>query len=262
MANNKFRRQIRRLLAGLNYTLGIGLLLVCWQWLSTIYPTAIIPSLGEVGKAIIEIYHNDELMQQVGWSVLRVLIASLLSVLIGVALGVVGGLSTFVYRALYPLFIVFENVPPIAWIVLTIMWFSIGSMPAIAVGVLTAAPIIFFYTVEGVRATPKKLLEMATDFGMNRRERLMQIYLPSIMPPIGASLSTAMSLNWRVVVMAEALSAYNGIGQKLWGSYLYGDSSISYAYIFVIAILGLMMEYLLIKPIKHLIDRRYGMAAC
>lgn len=253
---------MKQILGALNYTLGIGLLLVIWQWMSSIYPPAVIPSLGLVADSIVEIYHNEALLSHVIDSVARVLLAALISVILGVSLGVLGGLSPFVYKALYPLFIVFENVPPIAWIVLAIMWFSIGPAPAVAVGVLTAAPIIFFYTVDAVRSTSQKLIEMANDFGMSRKEKLLQIYLPSIMPAIGASMSTAMSLSWRVVVMAEALSAYTGIGQKLWGSYLFGDSAVSYAYIFVIGVLGLLMEYLLIKPLKNLIDRKYGMAAC
>jgi ABC-type nitrate/sulfonate/bicarbonate transport system permease component len=240
-----------------NYTIGIALLLGFWQYLSSAYPPAIIPSLGSVGNAMIEVLRDENLLSEAMYSFYRVLVASFISVFGGIALGIIGGSRPFFYKALYPVFIVFENVPPIAWLVIAIMWFSIGSMPSIAVGIFTSIPIIFFYTVEGIRNTKPKLLEMADDFLFPRWKKLLYIYIPSIMPSISASLSTAISLNWRVVVMAEALTAYNGIGQKLWGSYLYGDSVVTFVYVFVIAFLGLCMEYLAVKPLRHVIDRRF-----
>ena len=248
---------MKNIAARLNYTLGLLLLLGCWHSLSKLYPAAIIPPLDQVIAGIAEVFKNEQLMTDALYSLYRVLFASLISIVAGIILGIIGGTRVFFYRLFYPVFVVFENVPPIAWLVVAIMWFSIGSMPSIAVGVFTSVPIIFFYTVEGIRNTDKKLLEMADDFFFTKWKKLFYISIPTIMPSISASLSTAISLNWRVVVMAEALTAYNGIGQKLWGSYLYGDSVITYAYVFVIAALGLAMEYLLVKPLKQVIDRKF-----
>ena len=101
------------------------------------------------------------------------------------------------------------------------------------------------------------MFEMAKDFKLSRMKVLISIYIPSIMPSIAASLSTGIGLSWRVVVMAEALSAYDGIGQKLWGNYMYGDTPAVYSYIFIIALLGLAMEYLVAHPIKNKIEKRY-----
>lgn len=141
--------------------------------------------------------------------------------------------------------------------VLAIMWLGIGDLPSIVVGVISAVPIIFFYIVSAVRNISPKMFEMAKDFKFSKKKLLTVIYIPSVMPSIAASLSTAIGLSWRVVVMAEALSAYDGIGQKLWGNYMYGDSPVVYSYIFVIAILGLIMEYAIIKPIKYFIENRH-----
>jgi len=240
-----------------NYLVGIILLLVVWSYLSSIYPPAIIPSLGSIYTETINIYQNEMLMREIGYTLYRVFVSSILSVLIGVALGVLCGIIEPVDKAITPLAIIFENVPPIGWMVLTIMWFGIGDIPSIAVGVISAVPIIFFYVVSAIKNINPKILEMAQDFKFSKSKLLFSVYIPSIMPSIAASLSTAIGLSWRVVVMAEALSAYDGIGQKLWGNYMYGDTAAVYSYIFVIALLGLGMEYLIVHPIKNAIKERY-----
>lgn len=233
------------------------MLLVVWKYLSSIYPPVIIPSLESIFEATIDIYKNEMLMSEIGHTVYRVLISASLSVFLGVALGIVCGIIEPLNKAITPLAIIFENVPPIGWMVLAIMWLGIGDLPSIVVGVISAVPIIFFYIVSAVRNISPNMFEMAKDFKFSKKKLLTVIYIPSVMPSIAASLSTAIGLSWRVVVMAEALSAYDGIGQKLWGNYMYGDSPVVYSYIFVIAILGLIMEYAIIKPIKYFIENRH-----
>ena len=241
----------------LNYLVGVILLLVVWSYLSTIYPPAIIPSLGSIYDATINIYENEAVMREMSYTIYRVFASSVISVFIGVSLGVLCGIIEPLNKAVTPLAIIFENVPPIGWMVLTIMWFGIGDIPSIVVGVISAVPIIFFYIASSVQNINPKMLEMAKDFTLSRMKVLTAIYIPYIMPSIAASLSTAIGLSWRVVVMAEALSAYDGIGQKLWGNYMYGDTSVVYSYIFIIALLGLAMEYLVVHPIKNKIEKRY-----
>jgi ABC-type nitrate/sulfonate/bicarbonate transport system permease component len=241
----------------LNYSVGIVLLLIVWSYLATVYPPAIIPSLGSIYDATLNIYQDEAVVSEIGYTVYRVFAASFLSVIIGVTLGILCGIVEPLNKAITPLAIIFENVPPIGWMVLTIMWFGIGNIPSIIVGVISAVPIIFFYIVSSVQNISPKMFEMAKDFKLTKRQILTSIYIPSIMPSIAASLSTGIGLSWRVVVMAEALSAYDGIGQKLWGNYMYGDTPAVYSYIFIIAILGLIMEYLIAHPIKNNIEKRY-----
>ncbi|MEA1914332.1 MAG: ABC transporter permease [Campylobacterota bacterium] len=246
-----------RFITLLNYLIGIILLLVAWSYLATIYPPAIIPSLGSIFDATLNIYENEVVMTEMGYTIYRVFASSVLSVVIGVTLGILCGVIEPLNKAITPLAIIFENVPPIGWMVLTIMWFGIGDIPSIVVGVISAVPIIFFYIVSAVQNINVKIFEMARDFRLTPMQVLTSIYIPSIMPSIAASLSTGIGLSWRVVVMAEALSAYDGIGQKLWGNYMYGDTPAVYSYIFIIALLGLAMEYLVAHPIKSKIEKRY-----
>jgi len=248
---------INKILNISNYLVGVTLLLVAWSYLATIYPPAIIPSLGSIYDATINIYQNEMIMSEIGYTVYRVFASSIISVIVGVTLGILCGVIEPLNKAITPLAIIFENVPPIGWMVLTIMWFGIGDIPSIVVGVISAVPIIFFYIVSSVQNINPKTFEMAKDFKLSKMKILTSIYIPSIMPSIAASLSTGIGLSWRVVVMAEALSAYDGIGQKLWGNYMYGDTPAVYSYIFIIALLGLAMEYLVAHPIKNKIEKRY-----
>lgn len=234
--------------------------LIIWQILSFNYPTGIVPGLGEIGNALYNIALEDEFMINIKDSFVRVLIGTFISLIIGTALGIIGGISRTVREYMYPIMVMMESIPPMAWIVVVIIWFSIGDIPPIVAAITSATPIVFFNIVEGVKNIDDRYIEMADIFSFNFYEKLIYIYVPGIVPVIIAALSSNFSLNWRVVIMAEALSSYSGLGQSLWGSYLYGDTQQVFAYIAVIAVLGLVVEYLLLEPVKKYTTKRFNLA--
>jgi len=237
--------------------LGIALFVLIWEVLSFVYPPAIVPGIERVVSALAEVLRQPGIWRDAGDTFLRVLLGTLLSVGIGIFFGIWSTLDARVREAVYPIFVTFEMVPPMAWIVLAILWFRLGHMPSIVVAVATAVPIVFFNLTEGAKQINWRLIEMAESFRVPLRDRIFTLYFPSLLPALLAAASGGLSMNWRVVVMAEALSAYTGLGQKLWGEYLYGSGVNVYAYILLLVLLGLTLDYGLIGLFRSWIMRRY-----
>ncbi|NEQ38421.1 MAG: ABC transporter permease subunit [Okeania sp. SIO3I5] len=79
-------------------------------------------------------------------------------------LGIIAGIKPFISRAIRPLISALQGVPPIAWIVIALLWFGTGNSTAIFTVAVATLPIIFIGAVEGVRNINSQLLEMANTF--------------------------------------------------------------------------------------------------
>lgn len=231
---------------------GILLIFLFWEVLSLIYPSSIIPSPIESLKALIEISQKDYFWPDLWATLYRITLGTLISLFLGTVIGI----STKLREVFYPWMVIMEDLTPLVWIILAILWFSIGDFPPIVAAIATAVPLVFFNVVEGTKAISRDLLEMLRSFSVSKRDILLYFHLPSIAPGILSGFSASLSMNWRVVVMAEAFSSYTGVGQRFWGFYVYGSTAEVFAYVLLIAALGVGMEYLLVRPLKNIVTKK------
>lgn len=231
--------------------LGILLIFLLWEIASLVYPPSIIPSPLESLKALIEISQKDYFWPDLRSTLYKITLGTLISLFLGTIIGI----STKLREIFYPWMVIMEDLTPLVWVVFAILWFSIGNFPPIAAAISTAVPLVFFNVVEGTKAINRDLLEILRSFNVSKRDILFYFHLPSIAPGILSGFSSSLSMNWKVVVMAEAFSSYTGIGQRFWGFYIYGSTAEVYAYVLLIGALGVGMEYLLVRPLKDIVTK-------
>lgn len=130
----------------------------------------------------------------------------------GMLLGLAIGFSTLVYRALYPLLIGFNSVPKVAIVPILVLWFGIGTVPAI----LTAFLISFFPIVvnvaTGLATIEPELLDVLRSLGATRAEIFVKVGIPRSLPYFFASLKVAVTLAFVGAIIAETVAANRGIG--------------------------------------------------
>jgi ABC-type nitrate/sulfonate/bicarbonate transport system permease component len=235
---------------------GVALVFFIWILLTRIYPPAIIPPLGDIFQSLGGILGDDRFFYDLSGTMLRVAGSFFIALMAGILAGIVAGVWTPMAETLHPIMVMAESAPPMAWLVMAILLFGMGHGPALLVGLSAAIPIFFFNTVVAVRSLDGHLIEMAHSFNVSRRGIFRSIYLPGILLSVIGASSSSLSIIWRVVIMAEAFTTARGLGPQLWGSYLYGDSAIVYAYILIIVFLGFTLEFGLIKPAAGLIKKK------
>ena len=106
------------------------------------------------------------------------LIGFVLAVLGGLGIGIAVGWSTLLYRALYPLLIAFNSVPKVAIVPILVIWFGIGTPPAI----ITAFMLAFFPIVVNVAAglaTVEPELEDVLRLRRIKKDILLKVGLPA-----------------------------------------------------------------------------------
>ncbi len=92
-----------------------------------------------------------EIFQHLAISLWRFVAGFVVALLVAIPLGFLLGRNRWLYNAIEPLFQLIRPISPIAWAPFVVLWFGIGSLPAIAVAFIAALFPIVFNTIKGVR---------------------------------------------------------------------------------------------------------------
>ncbi len=159
----------------------------------------------------------------------------------GMALGVAIGSSAILYRSLYSLLIGFNTIPKVALVPILVMWFGIGSVPAI----LTAFLISFFPIVvnvaTGIATVEPELQDVLRSLGARKRDILMKIGVPRSLPYYFASLKIAITFAFVGSIVSENVAANSGIGHLMTVASARFEVPLAFAALFVIALMGVLL---------------------
>ncbi len=165
----------------------------------------------------------------------------LLAIAGGMLLGLAIGASPFVYSGLYPLLIAFNAVPKVAIVPILMIWVGIGALPAI----ITAFVISFFPIVvnvaTGLATIEPEMRDVLRSLGATQSEILVKVGIPRSMPYLFASLKVAITLAFIGSVISETVGGNRGIGFLMLSASARNDAPTTFAGLFAIAIMGVMM---------------------
>ena len=133
----------------------------------------------------------------------------------GIALGLAVGASKTLYNGLYPLMVAFNSIPKVALVPILVIWFGIGTVPAI----LTAFLISFFPIVvniaTGLATVEPELNDLMRSLGASRLTILRKVGLPRTLPYFFAALKVAVTLAFVGSVISETVAANAGVGYMM-----------------------------------------------
>lgn len=136
----------------------------------------------------------------------------ILSVVVGLPLGLLLGRSKALSSVLEPYIDAIYATPRVVIVPLVILWFGVGySGRLFIIFIGTVIPIII-NTAIGVRNARRDLIEVATSFGANERQLARHVILPGAVPYIIAGLRIAMGRALVGVIVAEIFLDLTGLG--------------------------------------------------
>jgi|GEM_PF-3226217 len=198
------------------------LMVILWSILSTyqiVNPVAL-PNPEAVIKEFWTLLFNTQLLEHISTSLIRVLMGYSIGSLIGIVLGIFMGLSPRIERMLNMPAAMQRNIPPVAWIPLAILWFGLGTAPAVFIIMLATIPPVLINTIVGVRETKIVLYKAAMTLGIKPNSLTMfsRITFPAAFPFILNGLRIGIGSAWTGIVAAEMIAAKSGLGYMLvWG---------------------------------------------
>lgn len=178
-----------------------------------------------------------------------------LSAVIGGIAGLIAGYSPAVMRLARPLLTVVLGVPPIAWLVLALIWFGSSDATVVVTILVGVSPLVFAGTAEGVATRDRGLDAMAQVFGAGPLRRLWSVGIRQMLAHLFPALVLGLATAIKVAVMIEVLASIGGIGNELARARQYLDVTEALAWI-GIAVCGLIVvEYGLVHPIRAEFER-------
>jgi NitT/TauT family transport system permease protein len=183
-------------------------------------------------------------------TLMTTLIGFAFAIVFGLLLGVAIGSSTLLYHGLYPLLIGFNSVPKVAVVPILVIWFGIGTVPA----VITAFLISFFPIVvnvaTGIATVEPELRDVLRALGARHTDIIRKVGLPRAMPYFFASLKIAITVAFVGSIIAETVAANKGIGHLMILASSRFDVPLVFAGLMVTAVMGVAM-YLVAVAIEN-----------
>ena len=234
---------------------GLALLIGVWALVS-ISTASSIPSPTETFKQAVLIfsdpfYRKGPNDQGVGWNILasleRVAVGFGLAAVVGIPVGFMVGRFEFLSRMLNPLISLLRPVSPLAWLPIGLLVFK-GANPAAiwTIFICSIWPMII-NTAVGVQRVPQDYMNVARVLNLSEWKIITKILFPSVLPYMLTGVRLAVGTAWLVIVAAEMLTGGVGIGFWVWDEWNNLNVKNIIIAIFVIGIVGLILEYALIK---------------
>ena len=137
--------------------------------------------------------------------------STLVSVVIGVPLGIAAAHRPWLYALMRPLLDLMQTLPTFVYLIPTLVLFGLGVVPALISTVVFALPAPVRLTQLGICGVPRSLLEAGEAFGATRWQLLCKVELPSAAPLIFAGITQCIMLSLSMVVIAALVGA-GGLG--------------------------------------------------
>ncbi|MEY4752001.1 MAG: hypothetical protein RIQ60_4215 [Pseudomonadota bacterium] len=237
---------------------GVGLLLLVWELL-TLKSTSF-PGPGATWQAAVELfadpfYSKGPNDQGIGWNILfslrRVAVGFGLAAAVGIPLGFALGRSEFLNRMFSPLISLLRPVSPLAWLPIGLLVFKSANPAAIwTIFICSIWPMVI-NTAVGVQRVPQDYLNVARVLNLSEWKVITRILLPSVLPYMLTGVRLSVGTAWLVIVAAEMLTGGVGIGFWVWDEWNNLNVRHILIAIFVIGIVGLLLEQMLVALAKR-----------
>jgi len=237
---------------------GLALLIGIWALLtmkSTTFPTPLQTWDAAVALFSDPFYSNGPNDQGIGWniwfSLKRVAMGFGLAALVGIPMGFIIGRSQVIGGMLNPIISLLRPVSPLAWLPIGLLVFKSADPAAIwTIFICSIWPMII-NTAVGVQRVPEDYLNVAKVLNLSEWKIVTKILFPSVLPYMLTGVRLSVGTAWLVIVAAEMLTGGVGIGFWVWDEWNNLNVSHIIIAIFVIGIVGLLLENALVAIAKR-----------
>jgi NitT/TauT family transport system permease protein len=234
--------------------LGLALLLAGWQLLAARLNPLVLPSPLETLAALRRLFAEGLALPALLITTRHALIGFAIALLLGGMAGTLAGQQRHLRQLIWPLASIVQSVPPIAWIVLALIWFGSGWLTVTLTVAAALLPLVFVSALEGARTVDPGLREMARAFQAPARLLLADVLLPHLLSYLFPAVIVGLGTAWKIALMAELLSGSAGIGEGLAVARVALDTPAAFAWIALAISIALSVEYLLLHPLKRRLE--------
>lgn len=206
----------------------------------------LVPTPQAVFAAFIEImengYKNFTLLEHLGESMKRLVIAFVLSCVTAVPLGIASGYNSRIRAIFEPIIEFYRPLPPLAYYTLLVLWMGIENESKISLLYLACFAPAYISCVSAVIKIREDYINSAFTVGASRFQVIVHVIFPACLPDIFTGLRTSLGVAYTTLVSAEMVAANSGIGWMVLDASRYLRSDIIFLGIIVMGITGILLD--------------------
>lgn len=167
--------------------------------------------------------------------------ATLISLLLGVPLGIWAARSERVATIIRPILDFMQTMPAFVYLIPAAMLFGLGRVPGIIATVIFAMPPAVRLTNLGIRQVNKEIIEAGQSFGCTQRQLLFKVQLPNAMPSIMAGVNQTIMMALSMVIIASMVGA-GGLGNDVLASIQRLDIGLGFESGMAVVLLAIILD--------------------
>jgi len=216
------------------------IVILLWYLLHFIVNSAIVPTPHETIIAFFMLLKKD-LLLHIGASLFRLIAALLISMLIGVPLGLILGMSKRIDSVISPVVYILYPIPKIAFLPVLMLLFGLGNVSKIILIITIIVFQIMLGARDGIKEIDTQLFYSMKSLGLNKTQIYKNLVIPAVLPKLISSLRVSIGISISVLFFAENFAATYGIGyfiMNTWSMIRYVDM---FAGILALSLMGLLV---------------------
>ena len=242
-----------------------ALLIAGWEALyrAKRWSPVLVPSPVTVGQYLIDSAKDGTMLQAAIVTMKRLLIGYVLSIIVGLPLGLLTARFKFVEDTLGVLALGLQTLPSVCWIPLALLWYGQTEGAMLFVVIMGSLWSILIATDNGVRTVPPIYARAARTMGSRQLHTWIKVILPASLPFVVSGMKQGWGFAWRSLMGAEIyvtiLTGF-GLGHLLhYGRELNAMDQVI-GVMLVIIVIGLLADKILFSPWEKFLYRRWGTA--
>lgn len=188
--------------------------------------------------------HNQNLWENMMNTLTLIIVASLISIIIGIPLGILMAKSKTAEKILQPALDFMQTMPAFVYLIPAVSFFGTGMVPGVFASVIFALPPIVRFTNLGIRQVPEELVEAADSFGSTGSQKLFKVELPNAKATIMAGANQTVLLALSMVVTASMIGA-PGLGTNVLSALQRGNVGSGFVSGFALVVMAIVIDRIL-----------------
>jgi NitT/TauT family transport system permease protein len=238
-------------------------LAVAWYLVAKVgvWSPVLLPSPESVARYLWTAIMDGTLLQATLVTLRRLLVGYAIGLLIGLPLGLLTARFKFCKDTIGVMALGLQTLPSVCWVPLTLLWFGQTENAMLFVVVMGSLWSVVIATDNGVRNVPPIYARAARTMGSKRFHVWYAVILPASLPYLVGGMKQGWAFAWRSLMAAEIyvtiLTGF-GLGQLLqFGRELNAMEQVI-GVMFIIVLIGLLVDKLLFSPWEGFLHRRWG----
>lgn len=238
----------------LSFLLAIAFLLLVWQLGSLALAKPFLPTPYASCAALVDAVADGSLFPSFGISALRIVVSLLISLAVGVPLGLLMGTNKAVKSLLAPLVYVLYPLPKVVFLPIIVVLLGIGNLPKIVLISLVIVFQIIVTAADAAGSVPGASLQSIRTLNAGRLQIYRHLVLPYCLPAIYSALRVSIGIAVAILFFAETFASTDGLGYFIMDAMQRRSYDLMYGGIIAMACLGIIL-YKITDGLEHITCR-------